>query len=228
MVMSARVANAAKAANGTRFTMRAAAGLALLVLGACHADAPGDVASEASVAPGESSTQGSALASASSGLRLPDRGPPGQGANGDIAIGAATVQGDGPLPVAADATLASSRPQVRFCFLRASQMDPTMHGHIVLDLSVTSAGTVPEVSIVSNSGNLSEAVGRCLVRRMKSLSFTTEHGIGAVLRVPFDFTSSYDGGVLPEAGGPLPTQMLVLPAGDSGAHSLRGAGQGGR
>jgi hypothetical protein len=206
---------------GLEKTMRVFAGAVLLALGACHAEPSGDVAFEAS-APSSASMDVPPSGSASGGLRLPDQGGPGAGTNGDVVLGASTIQGEGVIPKA-DATLATARPQVRFCLLRATQMDPTLHGHMVLDLSVTSAGTVPEVAIVSHDGNLPEAVGRCVVRRMKSLSFSTEHGIGAVLRVPLEFISSYDGGVIPEAGGPLPTQMLVLPAGADGG--ARGPGQ---
>ncbi len=103
---------------------------------------------------------------------------------GDHVLTLATIYGG---PPTYDSTRVSARVRTfaNLCYRRGLTTDPSMEGHLVLDLKIGPNGEVDSADVQSMSGITNE-VAECVTHKVRLLSFDPPHGETSV-RVPIRF-----------------------------------------
>ncbi|MBL8915240.1 MAG: AgmX/PglI C-terminal domain-containing protein [Archangium sp.] len=88
--------------------------------------------------------------------------------------------------------IAGHRDQIRFCYEQALQTAPSLAGKVGVSWVVSSAGSVPTARVETSTVR-SEAVGDCLVSRIRTWQFPVGKGAGGY-RVTYPFVFKPSGG----------------------------------
>jgi hypothetical protein len=71
--------------------------------------------------------------------------------------------------------VASMRPRLRACVNQGLQQDPSMHGKVVLRVSIAANGEVTSSSVAQNNG-LSDGTAQCMARALRNSTFEARSG----------------------------------------------------
>jgi len=105
-------------------------------------------------------------------------------------VATATPEVDGALDSDAIAKVVRSRKRmVQDCYERELKRDPTLAGKIEIEFTIGSSGRVDEALVASNRMG-SDAVGDCIVSRLKRWRFPKPDGGSVTVSFPFIFTPS--------------------------------------
>jgi hypothetical protein len=90
-----------------------------------------------------------------------------------------------------EGAIARLRPSFRSCYVRKGlDVDPTMEGKLVIEITIAANGDVGDVKKVEGSG-LSSAVEQCIIERAHNASFNAPGGTGTHARVPIIFRQQH-------------------------------------
>jgi len=144
---------------------------------------------------GDRTTRGGAGGEAASigGLATAGGGQVGLGGKRETSLGSVAAEApevDGALDSDAIAKVVRGRMKmVQDCYERELKRDPSLAGKIEIEFTIDEEGRVVE-AVVANNKMGSDAVGECIVSRLKRWRFPKPEGGSVTVNFPFIFTAS--------------------------------------